>query len=261
MKNILAHKVQRGVSWFLHQPGVVRFRNRYPRAADSVAKRFDAKEFSGLPLTLLVLVFLFNLLLLSQLADSVVGAEGIVKLDQKFTAFLYEARFEQLSWLLYYISYLGSSEAVFMLGAVITVLFVIKRRFVAILAFWLVMAGMGLSVRYGKTYISRDRPADVAYYPVKNFSFPSGHATTAMALYGMCAYFLVRHFKKNSSKRKASSWAGVILILLVGFTRIYLGVHYLSDVLAGFLLGILWVLLGISLMEVLQLRQRYKAQG
>jgi membrane-associated phospholipid phosphatase len=54
--------------------------------------------------------------------------------------------------------------------------------------------------------------------------------------------------------------ATAVFILLIGFSRIYLGVHFLSDVLAGFLLGATWVLLGISLMEVLSYLQQRKAK-
>lgn len=254
MKHILTKHVQRVIFWLLRQPGIVRFRSSYPRVVGFIAGRFGIKEFSGLPLTLLLLVFLFNLLLLSELTESVVGAEGIVKLDQKFSAFLYDVRSEQLSQILYLVSWLGSGKAVFVIGSLVTILLAVNRRFIVILTFWFVMAGMGLSIRYGKTYISRDRPDGLAYYSVNNFSFPSGHATTAVALYGMCTYLKVSHSKR--SRRKIAIWGGAIFILLIGFTRIYLGVHYLSDVLAGFMLGTLWLLLGVSLMEMLQLRLR-----
>ena len=71
------------------------------------------------------------------------------------------------------------------MGGLATIVFLYRRRYTAVLAFWLTMAGIGLSVQYGKKFISRDRPMEVAFYPEHNFSFPSGHATTSMALYGM----------------------------------------------------------------------------
>ncbi|HEY4651419.1 MAG TPA: phosphatase PAP2 family protein, partial [Pontibacter sp.] len=126
----------------------------------------------------------------------------------------------------------------------------------AIVAFWLAMAGVGLSVRYAKTFISRARPADVAYYQVEHYSFPSGHATTAMALFGLLAYLYYRSSRTKKHFRKIIVWAAVVLILLVGFSRIYLGVHFLSDVLAGYLLGLLWMLVGISLAEVMHDRSK-----
>ncbi|WP_162428495.1 phosphatase PAP2 family protein [Pontibacter pudoricolor] len=110
-------------------------------------------------------------------------------------------------------------------------------------------------MRFAKTFISRARPADVAYYQVEHYSFPSGHATTAMALFGLLAYFIYRH-NRDKPYRKFIVWAAAILILLVGFSRIYLGVHFLSDVLAGFILGFLWALVGISLSEVMLHRRK-----
>jgi undecaprenyl-diphosphatase len=122
------------------------------------------------------------------------------------------------------------------------------------------MAGIGLSVQYGKKFISRDRPAKVAFYPEHNSSFPSGHATTAISLYGMLAFFLYRHLKQKG-QRRAILLLAAVLITLIGFSRIYLGVHFLSDVVAGFLLGAMWVLVGISVMEVLTyLRERGKVR-
>jgi undecaprenyl-diphosphatase len=70
----------------------------------------------------------------------------------------------------------------------------------------------------------------------------------------MIAYFFYRYLKKWKH-RQVVLWVAPILIVLVGFSRIYLGVHYLSDVLAGFLLGALWVLLGISLVEMMAYRR------
>ena len=254
MKNLLSHKVRKAKRWLLDHRLVKSFQAKYPDTASFIGKRFHTKSFVGLPLTLVVAVAFVNISLLSELTESVMDADWIVVADKEFTNLLYNIRLPWLSQVLYVITQLGEREAVFIIGAVVTGIFLYRRRFIAILAFWLVMGGVGLSVRYGKTFISRARPADVAYYEVVHYSFPSGHATTAFALYGLLAYFLYRHLNK-SKYQKLCLWGAVILIVLVGFSRIYLGVHYLSDVLAGFLLGLLWTLVGVSLVEVMMYRK------
>ncbi|NEM99479.1 phosphatase PAP2 family protein [Pontibacter burrus] len=255
MKKPLANYAEQFRTWFTTIPGVQHFRQRYPRIASFIGNRFDPGIFVGLPLSLLLLVGLVNIILLSELTESVMDAEWIVVADQKFTDLLYSMRSEWLSRCLYVITSLGEREAVFTVGGVATVFMFYYKRYWAIVAFWLAMAGVGLSVQFAKSFISRARPAGVAYYEVEHFSFPSGHATTAMALYGMLGYLLYRNIQ-NLLYRRLIVVGTIIFIVLVGFSRIYLGVHFLSDVLAGFLLGMLWMLVGISLEEVMLYRKK-----
>ena len=254
MKNLLSHKVRKARHWTLNHSLVQDFQERFPKIASFIGGRFHTKSFVGLPLTLVAVLAFVNVSLLSELTESVMDAEWIVMADKKFTTMLYDMRSPWLSQFLFLVTRLGDRETVFIIGAIVTGFLLYRRRFVAVIAFWLVMGGTGLSVRYGKTFISRARPADVAYYEVIHYSFPSGHATTALALYGMLAYFMYRHYSK-SRYQKLCLWGAVILSVLVGFSRIYLGVHYLSDVLAGFLLGLLWMLVGVSLVEVMMYRK------
>ncbi|AKD05523.1 phosphoesterase [Pontibacter korlensis] len=239
----------------MRQPIVVRLKQRFPRLTAFVAGRFDTTYFIGLPLTLIVFAGLVNMALLSNLTESVIESEWIVTLDKKFTSALFDMRSDRLSQALYTITWLGDQQAVFVIGGVATIAFLLHRHWVSLVAFWLALGGVGLSVRFGKTIISRNRPvADVAYYVAEHFSFPSGHATTAVVLYGMLSYLLYRRLSAFW-QRALLVWETIIMIMLVGFSRIYLGVHYLSDVLAGFLLGALWLLVGISIVEVMLYRK------
>ncbi|MFT2009141.1 phosphatase PAP2 family protein [Pontibacter sp. 13R65] len=256
---MLSDKVRQYFQEFMQQPAVVRLQERYPKPFQFLAHRFNTGSFTGLPLTLLVLVFLFNSMLLSQLTEEVIESEGIVRLDKKLTSLLFGVRSGWLSQAFFYLTQLGTRAAVFIVGAIVSVVFLYRKQYVTIVAFWLVMAGVGLSVRYGKTFISRPRPVDVAYYQEHNFSFPSGHATTAIALFGILAYFLCRRYRQPGQRRLIIASA-VVLIGAVGFSRIYLGVHYLTDVLAGFMLGGLWLLLGISLTEMMLYRSKRVAK-
>lgn len=250
-------KLQQLVKWFEHQSFIVWLRRRFPAFTTFILNRLSPKHFTGLPLTIILLICGINIILLSQLTEDVVESEGIVTVDENFTQMLYDARTNWVSEFFYFISFFGTRAAVFAVGAILTVLLLVKKEYIAIIAFWIAMAGTGLSVQYGKKYISRDRPAEVGYYTEKNFSFPSGHATTSMALYGFCAYLLYRLYRSALARKFILAVAG-LLILAVGFSRIYLGVHYLSDVLAGFLLGLLWVLLGLSVLEWLHYVKRRK---
>ena len=99
-----------------------------------------------------------------------------------------------------------------------------------------------------KLAFHRIRPPRPLIEPLSNFSFPSGHATSGFIFYGMLVFLI---WKTNIPK-VYKYLAGLILIsfaLLIGFSRVYLRMHYTSDVIAGFCIGFAWLALSIWLLE------------
>lgn len=130
-------------------------------------------------------------------------------------------------------------DAVFVLGIVacLVLFYLMRARYSYAIGLLVSVASTAGTVYLLKHVIARARP-DLWYraYPVTGFSLPSGHAAHAAALYGFCMYLVWR-----SSLPRAWRIAGVTtlggLTLLIAFSRIYLGVHYLSDVAAGVIIG------------------------
>lgn len=91
-----------------------------------------------------------------------------------------------------------------------------------------------------KTFFERARPDlfDTGY-EASFYSFPSGHAITAVSLYGVIIFLIAIHLE--GWRRWTVVVAGTVLVLLIGFSRLYLGVHYPSDVAAGYLASSFWV--------------------
>lgn len=95
-----------------------------------------------------------------------------------------------------------------------------------------------------KLVFHRTRPAAFfGYQEPSSYSFPSGHAMVSICFYGALAMILAVH--TSPSRRKLWYAAAAVIVLLVGFSRLYLGVHYLTDVMAGYALG-LAILLAIG---------------
>ena len=96
-----------------------------------------------------------------------------------------------------------------------------------------------------KRILQRPRPTEFRLVEEKGYSFPSGHSMVSMAFYGYLIYLIYRYIKNKYVK-----WTLItilnILICLIGISRIYLGVHYTSDVLGGFLLSISYLVIYIS---------------
>ncbi len=91
-----------------------------------------------------------------------------------------------------------------------------------------------------KELVQRPRPEDINLVVETGFSFPSGHSMVAMAFFGLLVW-LVWHHEKDRTMRLACCAGFSLIILLIGISRIYLGVHYASDVLAGFCISLAWL--------------------
>lgn len=112
-------------------------------------------------------------------------------------------------------------------------------RFSAILLAVSTLGGVLLTTVLKYTF-QRARPDFIdSGYSAGSFAFPSGHATVAVGFYGALTLILAYHLRGFS--RWVAVVLGVLLILLIGFSRLYLGVHYPSDVLAGYLAAPLWL--------------------
>lgn len=104
-----------------------------------------------------------------------------------------------------------------------------------------------------KNLIQRQRPPDQLVEGITNFSFPSGHAFMSIAFYGLLIWWLGSHLKNKLHRQIAISFL-LFIILLIGFSRIYLRVHYTTDVIAGFCIGIIWVIILLKIMNTIQQR-------
>ena len=97
-----------------------------------------------------------------------------------------------------------------------------------------------------KEIVQRPRPPmELRMVEESSFSFPSGHAMTGMAFYGLIIYFVFKNVKDKKVRNTICTVLS-LLIFLVGISRIYLGVHYASDVLAGFAFGIVYLVVYIT---------------
>ena len=130
-----------------------------------------------------------------------------------------------------------------------------EQRFIASLLSVLVSAEV---VTYAlKILVARPRALD-ALVTETDFSFPSGHAMIALALYGFLIYVVLQR-GKTLWVRNVSVGALGSLIVLIGVSRLYLGVHYLSDVLVGYLIGGVALFVGIRLFTPSQERSTVRS--
>ena len=131
------------------------------------------------------------------------------------------------------------SEVLAVLMVVLMVVFGWKRRWGAVVGLLVTVVGAQMLNNVLKDWFHRTRPAPVeGLIPAQAFSFPSGHAMVAAAFYLFVGYLAWRLLQGRTRIVCASFL--VLIALLIGLSRLYLGVHYLTDVVAGYIAGIAW---------------------
>lgn len=122
-------------------------------------------------------------------------------------------------------------------------LFIKKHRWYSIKVPVIALGGL-LLMFFLKQIFNRPRPLVPLLEPVKGLSFPSGHALMSMSFYGLLIFLVWENITNRFWKWLFTALL-LLFILLIGFSRIYLRLHYFSDVMAGFAAGIIWLSLSI----------------
>lgn len=169
--------------------------------------------------------------------------------DQFVRAFAISLRHESLNARVVDLSALGSGTVltVFSLFSLLVFFLMGDRRG----AFALLVGSLGAvfwTVAL-KKIVARPRPAADHLVEVGGHSYPSGHSLGSAAVYFLVAFLVIRHFRSNGARAAILS-ATAILVGLIGLSRLYLGVHYLSDVTSGICFGVGWACLVISVFFV-----------
>jgi len=133
---------------------------------------------------------------------------------------------------------------IFLILLAIILFLAIKNRKTGFLI-WLNLGISALLNQILKHIIQRPRPDEYRIVDASGYSFPSGHSMVSAAFYGFLIYLIYKNVKNKYLKWGLIGGLG-LLIILIGTSRIYLGVHYTSDVLAGFLIAISYLIIFIS---------------
>lgn len=187
------------------------------------------KNLSKLDIIKFVLAFIFVAVFISIL---ILVSNGHAFYIDRFNNFVAEHRNNFFNGFFKYFTFIGSFWGLAIICAVL--FFVVKQKHIATFSA-LSLCFAGILNYVIKIIIKRPRP-DLMIIAENGYSFPSGHAMMSLALFGILIYFVCCYIK-NKPLKIFVSFALASLTLLIGFSRIYLGVHYLSDVLAGFSLA------------------------
>ena len=130
---------------------------------------------------------------------------------------------------------------------VVLLALVVRRHWLEAAGFLLCLAGEAILNLGLKTLFERSRPELFQVVAEAGYSFPSGHAMMSICLYGMVVFLITRHIRSWHWRLVVIIFA-LVLVATIGVSRVYLGVHYPTDVVAGFFAGGSWLALCISLL-------------
>jgi membrane-associated phospholipid phosphatase len=159
------------------------------------------------------------------------------------------------------VSILGSLEALALVGVLVAVALLMQRNWLTLAAWLVVVLGGEVLNLLLKDLFARPRPSFEHPLVVDtSFSFPSGQAMESVVVYGMLAYFVVLA-SRAWGKRVVSVGGAALIVLLIGFSRVYLGAHYVSDVVDGFAAGGAWLSAVITAWEAMRRRAMANWRG
>jgi len=233
-------------------PLMVRLQQKYPAMFGFITKRFARGHFSGLILTILTLLNIYILALFAGLVEDVVNADSIVTTDLFVSKHMSVLQDSSIVPAFVFITSLGSTPITCLIILLTAILCAVVRQPYILVGLLISTIGSTAFTFLSKMVFQRSRPIDILLME-HTYSFPSGHATISIALYGFLAYMAIRFSQSFIHQVRILSLA-LLLCLLIGLSRIVLNEHYLSDVMSGFLVGTLWLTIAISMTEWLTAR-------
>ena len=173
--------------------------------------------------------------------NAILFLRPVTRVDHGVADWFHQRLTPTLSTLLHALSWAGSATFIALFLTIAGFYLIYQRRWRGLLLLNVVVPGGMLLNELLKVAVHRPRPFVAGpFVDWSGYSFASGHTIAATLLYGLLA-IAVFPTSKNWWWRIVTAWAAVLLVLFVGFSRIALGAHYLTDVIAAMLLGLLWL--------------------
>jgi len=233
-----------------HDPEITRIKNKYPKAFTFLRRRFAKEHKYGLYLTIGTIFTLFFVYLFFGIVQDYIGQERLVQFDLRVLNLFRDLRTDKLNHQALFVTYLAKGEIIITGVVILSLILLLIKNWRFLNTLLISVAGGELFVWIIKNIIDRPRPPlENALVTETSYSFPSGHTFVALAFYGLLVYFIIQS-EKNKFLKTISLIVGIFLIFSVGLSRIYLGAHWPSDVLASFAAGAAWLSVIITSLKI-----------
>jgi undecaprenyl-diphosphatase len=180
----------------------------------------------------------------SELAEAVMARGHLVQFDHALAAWIERHNTETGEAAFSAVTFFGDT-GLYCILTIVGLRYLIRRNWRRVVLIVIAAGGGKLLAMALKSRFDRPRPMYSVEFGVHSASFPSGHSMAAFIGYGLLAYLLMQHFR-SAHHRRLATFVALGIVLLIGFTRLYLDVHYLSDVVGGFAAGAAWLFVCVS---------------
>lgn len=228
---------------------------RHSPLAGFLRARLSPEGYLGLHLTIGAILLIVATFIFSDLAEDVMEADEITLIDAQVAQWFHLHATPAMTDFMLAITNLHATVGILVLAGLFGAYLAWKKK-----GYWLIAllfsvpGGLILNVLL-KHAFQRARPSfDNPLVSLTTYSFPSGHTAGSTVLYGFIAAYLISHIRSNP-QRLLVALIAFLLAALVGLTRIYLGAHYLSDVLAAMVEGVAWLALCITAVSTYRRRR------
>ena len=236
----------------LERSGIVAFRHRYAPVLNFLQERLTPGGYLGLHVTIGALVIIAATWTFGGIVEDVLTGDPLTIVDRQVAEWLHLHATPPLTRVMIAVTYLASGAVIAPLALLVGLILLFRRRWHRLLALVLTVLGGALLNVVLKHFFRRHRPAfEEPIMTLGTYSFPSGHAIAVVLLYGILALWAVQA-ARNWRWRILIVLAALFLIVLVDFSRLYLGLHYLSDVLAANVAGVAWLCFCLTGVEALR---------
>ncbi len=227
------------------------FSRRFPSFSMRLERRTNPNNFFGLPFLSLILLVLIALIFVIYLGFAVGSNSSFwSNLDLRVISVASLFASSKLAWTAFLVTAL-CFKWFLSAGVVLTLIWLwLERRYSYILGLLVSVLGSYTAGSILKWYFARPRPAPT-YYFENYYSFPSNHAILAVSLFCFIAYYAVRAYPRWS-RNVSLILSTIVLAVLIALSRIYLQVHYASDVIAGLFVGLSFLIIGIITQRVFE---------
>lgn len=233
-----------------HDPEITRIKNKYPKTFKFLYRRFTKHHKYGLYLTIGVALTIFFASIFIKILKNYFSHAKLIQFDLRVINLFSTFRYEKLNHQALFVTYLAKGEVIAVGVIIISLILILIKKWRFLKAILISVLGGELFVWVIKNLIDRPRPPLVsALVNETTYSFPSGHTFVAIAFYGLLGYLIIQS-ERNKFLKIISLVFISFLIVSIGLSRIYLGAHWPSDVLASFVSGAAWLSILITWLKI-----------
>ena len=223
------------------------FRRRLSALWRFFLERFKHGERYGLDFTIAFVAIVGALWIFAEIVDEAVTVTRLNALDDLLQRVMQVILQDDLTAVVVFITNLGGTRGTALGVLLVGLPLLLLRRWWSLFGLFFATGGGGIIIWGLKEFFARARPTETVIH-AGGYAFPSGHAFAATVFYGYLIYLAWKHLNPRLLVFLATIF-GLVMIALIGISRVYLNVHWLTDVLGGYLAGLSWLVFSILIVR------------